>query len=144
MRRTLFAISLCAIATYAGAQYDSVRVVTTTRIISKSDVPDEATFDNSILLQPATFTGGEDALVRYFAEAMKSARAPEGTPASGSVRMDFIVEADGSVNEVQVSRGVDPELDKQVLRAAINMPNWKPAMVKEQPVRVRVVRTITF
>ena len=144
MRHSLFFLSLIAFAGCAHAQYDSVRVVTTTRIISKSDVPAEATYDNAILLQPATFTGGENALIAHFATALKSMTPVEGAPMSGAVEVSFIIEADGTVNEVRVSRGVHPDVDKQVLRAAINMPNWQPAVVKDQPVRVRAVRMITF
>src|SRR5262245_9910391 len=124
--RPLFSIAAwLAIVTGTAAQYDSVRVVTTTRIISKSDVPNEATFDNSILLQPATFIGGEGALTGYFTEAMNTMPVIEGAPAKGAVEVSFVVEPDGVVNEVRVTKGVHAEVDKHVLKAAVSMPNWK-------------------
>lgn len=120
-------------------QYDSVRVVTNTRTITKADLPEQAVYDNAILLQPATFPGGEGALIAHFTAIME-----EPGLANDTVEISFIVETDGSVNEVQVSKGLAPEVDKSILRAALAMPDWKPAIVKERPVRAKVVRTVTI
>jgi TonB family protein len=144
MRTILPSIALVLIGAGASAQYDSVRVVTTTRVITKSEVPRTVAYDNAMLLQPATFTGGENALADYFTTSLKTMPAVEGAPARGSVEVSFIVEPDGAVNEVRITRGVHPEVDMQVLKAAVAMPNWKPGTERDQAVRARVVRTINF
>jgi hypothetical protein len=138
MRPYFAAALLLTFATPVGAQYDSVRVVTSTRIISKADLPaTAAVYDNSILMQKAAFPGGVEALGGYFRNAV-----PNSSGAPVRIHIGFIVESDGVVNEVQVNEGSGGELDKAVLRAAIAMPDWSPAMVKEKPVRARVAYTV--
>ena len=137
------ALSLAGLLTAtASAQTEPVRVVTTKRTITRADVPAQVVYDNSILLEPATFPGGEEALARHFHDALAAEALPATAPADSAAVISFIVEEDGSVNEVQVTRGLHPEVDKLILQAAVTMPPWQPAQVKGAAVRARLVREI--
>ena len=143
MIRTLLPFAVLVAAT-ASAQFDSVRVVTNTRIISRSDVPSTDVFDNSILLQPAVFVGGEEALAAYLTAAITYPAEAITAAVQGTVQVRFIVEADGMVNEVEVKEGVHPALDKEAVRVVLAMPDWTPARVRSAPVRASVVQPVAF
>ena len=62
----------------------------------------------------------------------------------GKVFLQFIIEKDGSVNEVKVLRGVDASLDNEAVRVIRSMPRWIPGKQKGQAVRVRYVIPTNF
>ena len=40
--------------------------------------------------------------------------------------MQFVVGKDGSIGNVGILRGVDPNLDAEAIRVISSMPKWKP------------------
>lgn len=48
----------------------------------------------------------------------------------GKVFVQFVIEKDGSITDVKVSRGVDAPLDKEAVRVVKAMPKWKPGKSK--------------
>lgn len=62
----------------------------------------------------------------------------------GIVTVDFIVEADGSVTNVKVSKGVDPDLDKEAVRVISASPKWRPAIKNGEKVRVKYSLPVEF
>ncbi|MBR4391408.1 MAG: TonB family protein [Bacteroidales bacterium] len=68
------------------------------------------------------------------------------TKATYRVMVKFVVEADGSVTEVETVR---PEPSKQDLndeavRVVKGMPKWKPGTMDGKPVRVRYMLPVTY
>lgn len=55
----------------------------------------------------------------------------------GTSYLKFVVETNGEITNVQVSKGVPncPECDEEALRVVKTMPNWKPGKNKGKPVR---------
>lgn len=75
--------------------------------------------------EPA-FPGGQKALEKYLQTEMKY---PEGAlvrKVEGVVYISFIIFKTGSVGAVEVTFGVDRELDAEAIRVIKNMPKWKP------------------
>ncbi|MDP4202102.1 MAG: energy transducer TonB [Bacteroidota bacterium] len=62
----------------------------------------------------------------------------------GRVIVQFWVNKDGSIGEVEVLIGLTPELDDEAVRVVESMPKWKPAFLINTPVRCRYVLAITF
>jgi periplasmic protein TonB len=62
----------------------------------------------------------------------------------GTVILTFIVEKDGSVSNVKVTKGVDPLLDNEAVKAISESPKWTPGLQRGQPVRVRFIIPLTF
>lgn len=75
--------------------------------------------------------------IRYPVNAQKN-----GT--QGRVTVQFIVNTDGSISNIGIIRGVDPELDGEAIRVLSTMPNWKPGMQKGKPVRVKYTVPVMF
>ncbi len=90
------------------------------------------------------FPGGSKALNTYLSKNIKYPERPAEMGVSGKVIVRFVVERDGSVTQVTVARGVDPDLDKEAVRVISSMPRWKPGMQQGKPVRVRYTQPVVF
>lgn len=76
---------------------------------------------------PATFPGGEEALTTFLNENVKyPARAIENG-IEGVVKLNLVIEADGSVGKISVARPLDPDLEQEAIRVAKLMPVWQAA-----------------
>lgn len=62
----------------------------------------------------------------------------------GRVFVRFIVEKDGSVNDVKVIRGVAPELDNEAREVIASMPKWYPGRLNNVAVRVYYTVPVYF
>ena len=63
---------------------------------------------------------------------------------SGRVTLQFTVEADGTVANVKVLRGVNPLLDEEAIRVVSSSPQWTPGYQEGSPVRVTYTFPIIF
>ncbi|MDE6536138.1 MAG: energy transducer TonB, partial [Muribaculaceae bacterium] len=54
----------------------------------------------------------------------------------GRVTVQFVVEKDGSIGEVKVVRGKDPDLDAEAIRVVKSFPKFTPGKMNGQAVRV--------
>ncbi|MCL2739085.1 MAG: energy transducer TonB [Bacteroidales bacterium] len=62
----------------------------------------------------------------------------------GRVMLTFVVNTDGRVIDVQVTRGVDPALDREAVRAVSASPRWTPGRQRDKPVKVRYNFPVVF
>lgn len=62
----------------------------------------------------------------------------------GKVYLQFIVEKDGSLSDIKVSRGAHALLDKEALRVVKAMPAWTPGQQRGQKVRTAFTLPINF
>ena len=64
--------------------------------------------------------------------------------AEGKVFVQFVVDQDGSLTDIKVTRGIHPKCDEEALRVVRNAPKWKPATQRGKPVKVLVTIPINF
>ena len=88
--------------------------------------------------------GGQDAFRRYIAENLRYPQIAAENGIQGRVFVQFVVNADGSVSDATVVRGVDPSLDREALRVVMSSPRWTPGRQRGQPVRVAFTFPINF
>jgi protein TonB len=62
----------------------------------------------------------------------------------GRVYVQFTVETDGSVTDVNLKRGAQRSLDEEALRVIRSMPRWKPGKNNGRAVRVFLTLPIYF
>ena len=62
----------------------------------------------------------------------------------GRVLVQFVIEANGALSQVEVLRSVDPLLDNEALRVVAASPKWKPATKNGEAVRCRYVIPVQF
>ena len=63
---------------------------------------------------------------------------------SGRVIMQFVVNEDGSISDINVLRGIGGGCDEEAARVIRLMPPWKPGKQEGKPVRVLFTKPITF
>ena len=90
------------------------------------------------------FEGGIEGLYKYMAQNIHYPEQAKADNIQGRVMVRFVVEADGSVSNAEVVRGIGGGCDEEALRVVQSMPNWKPGMVKGEAVRVNYNIPITF
>lgn len=90
------------------------------------------------------FVGGIDSLYRYLAENIHYPEQAKEEGIQGRVYVRFVIEADGSVADVEVLRGIGGGCDEEALRVVKAMPKWKPGTVDGKPVRMQYNLPIVF
>ncbi len=91
------------------------------------------------------FKGGDINTFREWVQ--KRVRYPELAAENGiqgRVFITFVVETNGTVSNVSVSRSVDQLLDDAAKEAVMASPKWEPGMQRGRPVRVRYSIPIIF
>ena len=62
----------------------------------------------------------------------------------GKVTLQFTIEPNGKVTNVEVLRGVDESLDKEAVRVVSKSPRWTPGYLNGKPVRVTYTFPVIF
>ncbi|WP_046243590.1 energy transducer TonB [Hymenobacter terrenus] len=94
--------------------------------------------------QPAVPLGGTEKYAQFLAEHQNYPATAMQKGIQGTVKVSFVVEKTGTVNEVKVEEPVSPELDAEAIRLIKSGPKWTPAKHRNQVVRQRVVLPISF
>ena len=94
--------------------------------------------------QMPQFPGGEAELMKYVAHHIKYPTMAAENNIQGRVVVKFVVKKDGSVGEVQVLRGKDPDLDKEAVRVVRSLPKFIPGKMNGQAVSVWFTLPINF
>jgi periplasmic protein TonB len=86
----------------------------------------------------AEYPGGMEALYRDMSNELVYPKKARKAEIQGTVFVQFVIERDGSMSNIKVVRGVDPEtLDKEAIRVISKLKPWKPAMQNGKTVRVQ-------
>jgi antitoxin component YwqK of YwqJK toxin-antitoxin module len=66
------------------------------------------------------------------------------TTLSGEVWVKFLIEKDGSIADVQITKSLNPEADSIVRSVISRAPNWKPGIYRGKIVRSYHTQPVTF
>lgn len=91
-----------------------------------------------------SFPGGESAMKSYLNSTLKYPIAAQENGIQGRVIVQIIIEKDGSISDVKISRSVDPSLDREALRVVKAMPKWNPGKLNGILVRVKKEVPVVF
>ncbi len=111
---------------------------------NKGSVNDAEIFDTFALEVQPEPDGGMPGFYAYIGENLKYPASAKEMGLEGKVFLVFVIDTDGSISEVEVIKGVSPDIDREALRVVENAPNWKPGRQSGQPVKVRMRLPITF
>lgn len=91
-----------------------------------------------------SFPGGDSELYKYLATTIVYPKTAQESGAQGRVVVGFTVQADGSIADLKVIKGVSADLDEEALRVAASMPKWIPAKKDGQNVAVSYALPVSF
>ena len=134
-------------AVVAQTPADNVPEQGTTSSVTNSNDPassDQRVYDFvSISTQPL-FPGGIEKFYSYLGKAIHyPVRAVENN-VQGKVYMSFIVEKNGDLTDIKVTRRLDNDLDEEAVRVLKNSPKWAPGLQNGKAVRVKYNIPINF
>lgn len=98
----------------------------------------------SIVETMPQFPGGDSAVMEFIKNNLIYPENAKENGVQGKVIVSFVVETDGSISEVTVVRGIDPELDAEAIRLIKSMPKWAPGTQRGKPVRVKYQIPVRF
>jgi TonB family protein len=91
-----------------------------------------------------TYPGGDDARIAFMVQNLKYPEQAKKNGVQGKVFVTFVVEADGSITQVKVLRGVGGGCDEEAVRVIKLMPKWNPGMQDGKAVRTQFNIPINF
>jgi TonB family protein len=96
---------------------------------------------------PEKFPMYPDGVQGIFDDLSKNMSYPQGAWSSGiegTVILRFVVEEDGTIKEIEILKGVDPELDAEAIRVMKKLRTWVPGYFNGRPVRSSYILPIIF
>ncbi len=107
---------------------------------------EEKIYTQSTVDKKATFLHGDEMqfLKRWVYEYIKYPENAIRNGVEGRVIVEFVVDNKGKVRDIEVIRGVDEELDAQVVKVIQASPKWKPAQLHGKDVSVRLSVPVEF
>lgn len=91
-----------------------------------------------------TYEGGNEEMMKFLTKKMRYPSAARRIQMEGTVFVSFIVNGDGSVSNVEVIRGFNPDCDKEAARVVSMLPGWLGGKQNGTPVGVRMILPIKF
>ena len=131
MKKLIFVLSFLWVATLTSNAQDDKKV----------NEQDQVFVDYE---ENAQFPGGEQECFKFLAANVKYPAECIEKGIQGRVIVSFIIETDGTLDEIKTMRSPDPLLTKEAERVVALMPKWKPAMQNGKPVRSRFALPVMF
>ena len=106
----------------------------------------EKIYTQTTVDKPATFLHGtqQQFLDRWVYEYIKYPESAVKNGIQGRVIAEFVVDKKGKVTDVQIVKGLDDEIDANVVKVITASPKWKPARMRGREVSVRISIPIEF
>lgn len=99
---------------------------------------------DSIDFIPASPVGGDSEFSSFIARNVGYPQKCIENNIQGKVYLSFIVQADGTITNVAVEKGVHPLLDEEACRVIRYSPKWNPATSEGKPIRALVRTPFSF
>ena len=91
-----------------------------------------------------SYPGGKMELFKYVQENLKYPEEAKNAGIEGKVFIEFMVNTDGSISNVNVKRGIGSGCDEEARRIVENSPYWTPMKVDGEARSMTMVLPITF
>lgn len=94
--------------------------------------------------QMPSFPGGMGECMKWLAENVNYPSDAKEKGVEGKVILQFVVNKDGSISDIEIVKSVTTELDKEAIRTVEAMPKWVPGKQDGKAVNVKFTLPITF
>ena len=90
------------------------------------------------------FPGGAVEFMKWLTKNLRYPPRAVRQKTQGKVVAVFYVEKDGSITDINITRSLSAECDREALRVLHLMPTWKPGIQNDKPCRTKVCIPIVF
>lgn len=131
------ALSLAALFSFTPAATRGTGTAALTR--TADDIP-----PNALVEVPATYPGGEAALLRNIGERLEAFAAAQDGKVRGQVVLRFVIEPTGRVGQVVVKKSLTPACDSAAVKAVRGVGSFEPARQNGQTISVWFTLPVPF
>ena len=130
-----------------GQQGDTIKVTlnqeyTTENIILTADA-ENLTVELKKVVTPE-YPGGPAECMKFLSKNIRYPKKARENGTQGRVVVQFVVDKDGSIDDIKIVKSVSRELNNEAKRVVKRMPKFKPGTIGGEPVRVRYTMPIMF
>ncbi len=86
----------------------------------------------------------QEGIIRHMMDQLEYPRCARRKGIEGKVLVQFVIEKDGSLNDIQVIKPVHKSLDKAAVEVVASLPPFLPGEIGKQPVRVAYMLPVHF
>jgi len=98
-----------------------------------------------VVEDPPKFQGGGiNAFRKYVQENANYPTVASENGIEGKVYINFVINRDGSISDINIVRSVDPVLDKEAKSVVATAPDWEPGKQRGKAVRVKYTIPVVF
>lgn len=115
------------------------------KLVEGVSTVDGKTYKYTVLGEPAVLKNGLEAFYKQISKNLRYPNNARRMRKEGVVYLGFEIEKDGSMSNLDILKGFDPECDAEALRTIKALsPPWNPGLERGVPVRTRYVLPIRF
>jgi len=107
-------------------------------------VDDNKVYDFVSIEKQPEFPGGIAKFYGYLSKAIKYPPMAQENNVQGKVFLSFVVEKDGKLTDITVTRGLGSGTDEEAIRVLKASPRWNPGIQNGKPVRVKYNINVNF
>ncbi len=93
---------------------------------------------------PPTFPGGEKAMYEFLSKNLKYPQTAKDSNIQGTVRIQFVVEKDGSITNAKIMNDIGGGCGEEALRVVNMMPKWELEEKRERKTSTQLTLPIMF
>ena len=130
---------------------EAVEALSRAQVVEGANLSDElagnpdAAVPFAVVEEKPTFNGGDaNDFSKWVSENIVYPEDAKNRQVSGRVILQFTVNKDGEVKDVQVVKGVDPVIDAEAVRVVSASPKWTAGNQAGIPVNVRYIFPVVF
>lgn len=90
------------------------------------------------------FPGGLVALLTYMDDNVVFSGGAQRRGVKGTIEVSFVVQRDGTVTDIRITKKLDSALEHQIISVVQNMPKWRPGRSGGVPTAVMVTVPLVF
>ncbi len=90
------------------------------------------------------FPGGDQARIYFLRTHIRYPEVALKAGIQGTIMAVFVIEIDGSVSNIEITKGINKYCDEEAMRVIKSMPPWEPGKRSGRPVRVMVRMPLIF
>ncbi len=94
--------------------------------------------------QQAEYPGGIAEMMKFIKKHVKYPASAKRMGIEGRVFVKFIVDKEGAISNIEISKGINADLDKEAMRVIKLMPPWKPGKQNGRAVKSQFVLPVNF
>ncbi len=113
-------------------------------VIQDAPVQEKADEIFDVVETMPTPPGGMEGWNKYLSNNLKYPTQARRMGIEGTVYVVFVVNTDGSIQDVGILRGIGGGCDEEAMRVVRNAPKWTPGKQRGRPVRVKMRLPIRF